>query len=198
MMDCRTCQDLLEEYLDGTLVGAQNLAVEAHLAGCPACLAQLEAARRLEEGLCDRLLKIPPSDFTQRVVARIRVSRALPKDRGWITPILAYTGSLMAVLLGVAWVFGRGNWGTVREGAAGILREISLTTTRLDFDGSFRVGNAVQEALQTPAMVSQGFGDWLGSILSSLSAMQSPGLLLLITVVVMLLSIWPLYLLCSD
>ena len=36
-MDCRKCQELLIKYLDGTLPKAETQALQAHLAGCPAC-----------------------------------------------------------------------------------------------------------------------------------------------------------------
>lgn len=49
MTDCTACSPLLDEYLDGTLGDDRRSVVEAHLAGCAACRAELEAIRRITE-----------------------------------------------------------------------------------------------------------------------------------------------------
>src|SRR5947209_10577766 len=36
-MNCENCQELLSEFLDGTLGHREHAAVSAHLAACPAC-----------------------------------------------------------------------------------------------------------------------------------------------------------------
>jgi anti-sigma factor RsiW len=36
-MNCEKCQDLLSDYLDGTLGHSEHAAVGAHIAGCPSC-----------------------------------------------------------------------------------------------------------------------------------------------------------------
>jgi anti-sigma factor RsiW len=41
-MNCEKCQDLLSEYLDGTLGHTAHAAVGAHIAGCAACAAARE------------------------------------------------------------------------------------------------------------------------------------------------------------
>src|SRR5262245_47910797 len=45
MNSCETCQVQLLEYLYDLLDGAERQALEAHLAGCPACQAALAKAR---------------------------------------------------------------------------------------------------------------------------------------------------------
>src|SRR5688500_10644863 len=41
-MNCEKCQDLLSDYLDGTLGHTEHAAVGAHVAGCAACAAARE------------------------------------------------------------------------------------------------------------------------------------------------------------
>src|ERR671929_1865997 len=41
-MNCEKCQELLSEYLDGTLGHFEHAAVGAHIAGCPSCAAARE------------------------------------------------------------------------------------------------------------------------------------------------------------
>ena len=41
-MNCEKCQDLLSDYLDGTLGHSEHAAVGAHVAGCAACAAARE------------------------------------------------------------------------------------------------------------------------------------------------------------
>ncbi|HEX8118318.1 MAG TPA: zf-HC2 domain-containing protein, partial [Pyrinomonadaceae bacterium] len=41
-MNCEKCQELLSEFLDGTLGHAEHTAVGAHLAACASCAAARE------------------------------------------------------------------------------------------------------------------------------------------------------------
>ena len=41
-MNCENCQELLSEFLDGTLGHSEHAAVGAHLAACAACAAARE------------------------------------------------------------------------------------------------------------------------------------------------------------
>jgi anti-sigma factor RsiW len=66
--------DRLSEYLDGTLAAGERAALEAHLAGCPACtttLAELRQVVSRAEGLEDRP---PAADLWNGIAERIGVS----------------------------------------------------------------------------------------------------------------------------
>jgi anti-sigma factor (TIGR02949 family) len=55
-MTCRQVAQLLTEYLDGALSGADRARVDEHLAGCDACtafLAQLQTTRRVVAELAE-------------------------------------------------------------------------------------------------------------------------------------------------
>lgn len=70
-MHCNEARPLLSAFLDGELTPAQRLAVEAHLAHCPACAAcrrEIDRAGRLV-----RELAVPPlsPDLTARIMAQV-------------------------------------------------------------------------------------------------------------------------------
>ena len=97
-MDCSHYRIWIADYFSGALPADQKKALEQHAAACPACARELAAERRLEDVLSSRPLKMPPADFTQRVLARSAPQpvRAMP---AW-APLLAYAASLAALLLG--------------------------------------------------------------------------------------------------
>ena len=62
MTNCTEYSPLLDEYLDGTLDPGRRPAVEAHLAACAACRAELEAIRRIADGARALPGTLPPPD----------------------------------------------------------------------------------------------------------------------------------------
>jgi anti-sigma factor RsiW len=46
-LGCDECFDLLDEYVEDRLPGAQGKAMHAHLEGCPACREEYESLRAL-------------------------------------------------------------------------------------------------------------------------------------------------------
>jgi len=69
-MTCADVADLIDSIDAGDLT--PDAAVSAHLATCPSCARTLDAARRIETLLRARLVPSAPSQFTQRVVNRVR------------------------------------------------------------------------------------------------------------------------------
>jgi hypothetical protein len=72
-MDCKKSNDLMPEYLAGTLDEATRKEMEAHLAACPACTKEAEALRAAEsaaEG--GRLHPAQDAEATNRVVKKTR------------------------------------------------------------------------------------------------------------------------------
>ena len=72
-MDCKAFIQSIDAYLDGTLESAQQLAMQRHMAVCPACRALYEQTREImigcaELGLQDRA----PQGFVEQVMARVK------------------------------------------------------------------------------------------------------------------------------
>jgi anti-sigma factor RsiW len=113
----------LEEYLAGTARGERLAAMERHLAGCPACRAEVEAMRAHQEVL--RALRSPEplgpaAGFYARVRERIEARRAASIWSLFLQPAfsrrLSFASLVLPVVLGVAaWqspaepVMGEGN-----------------------------------------------------------------------------------------
>ena len=75
-MNCRAFQQLIFDYIDGTLPESKRSAAEEHLAGCRACRDSVEQEQRLAEslrsGFQQRVASLDLSpEFTQQVVGRV-------------------------------------------------------------------------------------------------------------------------------
>lgn len=97
-------EDLLQEYLDGTLDDETRRAVEAHLANSPAARAQLAELEALFSSL-DTLPELPLTrDLSAAVVAKIgwetAVSTPLPR---WLWGLLLGQALIALLLLGNVW-----------------------------------------------------------------------------------------------
>jgi anti-sigma factor RsiW len=75
-MTCDEAEILLHALLDGELDAVNSRAVEAHLADCPRCTAQLRAAREMKDALAVSDLR-----FTAPASLRLRVEASLPQPR---------------------------------------------------------------------------------------------------------------------
>lgn len=60
-MNCPDCQKRLDDYVDDTLSIAEARQVHAHLAGCPACRARLDALQALRARTAALPRELPPS-----------------------------------------------------------------------------------------------------------------------------------------
>lgn len=78
-MTCREVGRHLAGYLDGAMSTQRHTVVHAHLTGCPACRADLEAYSRLARVLADAVPVAPPSDLATRI--RVQASRAQSTSR---------------------------------------------------------------------------------------------------------------------
>lgn len=97
-------EDLLQEYLDGTLDETTRRAVEVHLASSPATRAQLAELQMLFSRL-DALPEQPlTTDLSAAIVAKIEqetaVSRPLPR---WLWGLLLIQATVVLLLLGNVW-----------------------------------------------------------------------------------------------
>jgi anti-sigma factor RsiW len=68
-------------YLDGELAVGERAALEAHLEGCPACRAELEALRTTVQAVASLPERRAPEGFAGRVVEQLRPAGAAPSAR---------------------------------------------------------------------------------------------------------------------
>ena len=102
-MNCTTCQSLILDYLEGTLHAETARQVEAHTATCPICRVELALARKIDRALSGQPLRMPPADFTARVLAALPAARTV-EEPFWsqmLSP-LAYAASILALLFGLS------------------------------------------------------------------------------------------------
>jgi len=99
---------LLSAYLERDLGEAERVAVEAHLAGCDACGADLEALRTAVALLRGLPAPAPPPFLTSRVMARIHGGETRPAGwREWLANLAApaVAAPLAAVVAAAAVVY---------------------------------------------------------------------------------------------
>lgn len=73
MTTCGDVLDLLDDYLDGELRPATMRLVHTHLAGCNACTAEFERARREVAAVRERLRQVVvPPHLKARLSAALR------------------------------------------------------------------------------------------------------------------------------
>ncbi len=108
-----------QRLVDGALPADEALRAEAHLAGCPACAAEVETYRLLSSALDDLEVPALPADFTDGVLARIDArERALARERRHAIAILAGVVAATAAAFAVA---GAAAWAPTVSSAADLL-----------------------------------------------------------------------------
>jgi anti-sigma factor RsiW len=75
MPDCNATRQRLQDYLDGQLSDAACRDMEAHLAQCPDCRAEVQAWRHLFAALDEPELPGPPPGFAPAVLRRVAQAR---------------------------------------------------------------------------------------------------------------------------
>lgn len=92
-MNCEQCRPNLLAYLDGEVEAAQRAEIEAHLAACPACAAELARLQALRAGLLDAV----PAGLEhvrlsraaeERIRARLRRAQRRPRFAGALAGLL--------------------------------------------------------------------------------------------------------------
>jgi hypothetical protein len=123
MMDCGRARDGIMLLLDGEIAAEERARLEAHLAGCAACRADLAGERRLR----DRLAADPPPQPSEDLLARCRtdLAAALPRrvqPGAWVRGALRLRSSpaIAAALVAGAFFAGyvAGRPGTAGPGGA--------------------------------------------------------------------------------
>ncbi len=99
-MNCRICQAALPDFVEGTLTSQAVREMEDHVAGCPACRLSLALARRIEIGLASQPRRMPPHDFTARVLAALPVRPLVVPFRSQVFSLASCFVSALALILG--------------------------------------------------------------------------------------------------
>ena len=71
-LTCAQGVELLIDYLEGTLSPELCAAVDAHVAGCPRCVAFIEAYRDAPRLMRDATVQTLPADLQQSLMAFLR------------------------------------------------------------------------------------------------------------------------------
>ena len=159
-MNCKQCQPLLEDHLDGILVGhkAEADAVRAHLEQCEACREQLAQVRhdvallraalaplRLQEGLrADVLAAIEVGKSASPVSVRSVALQEMDALARKLVPIAA--AALFALCLVLPWSGANGLFGNAgNAGNAG-----HANSTRLASDTAWLLSALSEEAELPP------------------------------------------------
>ncbi len=111
-MTCERCRDNYTEFIEGSLAPEQQGAVEAHLASCPACAADLEAFRAAVSAL-RALPEVPPPPGLLRDIGaaldEAAPARPAPRAKARSSWQVAGTVAVAACLLmGFTFVFRHG------------------------------------------------------------------------------------------
>ena len=154
----------LDEYYDGELSPARRRQVEAHLAECPACRAELEQMRRVSALLSEAPLPdefSSPQLFGAQVglrISREQIERSRYPGLAWhVVPVLLLCG--LVVLQGLFALLG---------GMAGLVQ--TANWLGIDWNLSWPWWNAVQAQL----------GGWLGLSSTSLVTLVSGALMVVL------------------
>ncbi len=160
-------QEWLNAYLDGELRGWRLERVEDHLAGCPACRAELEALRRLSHMIQQVSLpqSLPSAErFTAQVMLRlprqpIRTNQGSMREMAWwLAPatLLAAWAFVQAVFWLSTGIWTAGEVGLLGEKAAWLAPEAQgagVLTGALQWLGMMPGGS-----MQQIAGLSEGIG----------------------------------------
>lgn len=73
-MSCKTIENLLSEYIDGTLPEKERIHVEDHVRRCSACAAALDTVRSAAQAVSRLERKTAPADFCADLMERIEKS----------------------------------------------------------------------------------------------------------------------------
>ncbi|WP_420641199.1 anti-sigma factor family protein [Candidatus Leptofilum sp.] len=141
-------EDLLHEYLDGTLDEQTRQAIEAHLANSPEARARLAELEALFSDL-DALPELPlATDLSARVVAEIGQETAVARLPRWLWGLMLGQVAIALLLLGNVWSSLLAWWGNGRAIAIDWFATLQLST--LSWLNEFWAG--VTAVWQQPAL----------------------------------------------
>lgn len=99
-MKCKELEELLSDYIEGTLNQAVAEEVETHLAGCSKCREKAQQMRALMGGLNDLEMVEPSAGFEARLWGQLR-RESSPRSHRWaFSPISALAALFLLVVAG--------------------------------------------------------------------------------------------------
>jgi hypothetical protein len=89
-MNCAELEELICDYVDGTLTAARKADVERHLEACPAC-AEVARDAAVAVAFMERAAEVePPPELITRILFDAPWTRKAPaKGRGWLSKLIA-------------------------------------------------------------------------------------------------------------
>jgi predicted anti-sigma-YlaC factor YlaD len=151
-MFCDEVLELVEPIAAGEL--AVDSRVGSHLASCANCTAALADARRLEQLLRGREVPKPSTQFTTRIMGRIRRDR-WRREQFLDTGFNVVVGLLAVTVIVVVWVLlSRSGLGAISRDAFNALTSTALTAIRQ------RLASSLPLYLSAFALVATALGIW--------------------------------------
>lgn len=98
MIDCKECQALIDAYLDGELTRDSKAQFTAHISSCDICKEELAFAESVKNTLSTLPGIEVPSDFTERLNARLKAEK---KQRPFVRYFVRYGALAACVVLAV-------------------------------------------------------------------------------------------------
>jgi anti-sigma factor (TIGR02949 family) len=115
MKECQDVQAALSAYLDGEVGLDERETIEQHIAGCPACAAELASLRRLVDA-CRQMDEVEvPGDLRQAVMQRVRGREQARRKRG-LFPAAVAVAAVLVVAIGVGSGLGTNLWTQLTSG----------------------------------------------------------------------------------
>jgi len=146
MNDCRRYQDLIEEYLDGTIGEGRLEELKAHVAACKTCAEEFRRCTMMQEVVADALQsQVTAHDAAQAIVERLPNRMNVRPRRGGVWVIRVRLAVAAVVLLAVGLI---GGFVAGRRGPAGT----ALTVTPMQvagLDGTVLVRHEGSDTWQT-------------------------------------------------
>jgi anti-sigma factor RsiW len=98
MIGCDRAGALIERRLDGEASPQDDAALDAHVGGCSACAALLEAETALDGALAARFAgAMPSAGFAAAVRTRVAAERPAPVS--WLPDVLNAAGLVLSLLM---------------------------------------------------------------------------------------------------
>lgn len=126
-MRCSWCEPLLDAYVDGALDPARTGAVTSHLRACPACDAMHRRLRVVDGLLMTARVPDLRADFTEHVMAAVRLLPAPAPQRKPLLPLAAFYLVAAWIVTGAVLIFLRPRMplGAVASTVEGAVRAVA-------------------------------------------------------------------------
>ena len=155
--------DLLNEYLDGTLDGEAQRAVETKLAHDPAARARLVELQNVFAGLAEMEDEALTTDLSASVLASIRAEKA-EGAAWWLRWLPLLQLGVAGLLIGLFWVTLRELWENGRTTLANVIPTIQLPDLMLAELLDAWLTAVAQAAAEFTPQINLATSQWLGLV----------------------------------